>query len=310
MAYDDILTHVTMLRDAIRTDAYRKAIENVVRPGDRVLDFGCGTGVLSIFAERAGASKVYAVDRSNILGAARRIFADNECKNIELIAGDGFTVELPEQVDVVVSEWMGHFLFAEPMLDPLLRLRDKFLRPGGRIIPSICSLHLAPVTQGHEYETRSFLRNKPYGIDFSAVAEWPFYEAEAYKFDRGDIMPDSTRIATMDMLTLHATPRDLSGTIQCSESALCYGLCGWFDTEIAPGIDFSTGPLAPDTHWLQMYFPFDKPLALERGQTLDVKLRIVQLNNEHDGYEWEAKSLGETRSGDNIVHRAWLASSP
>src|SRR6266545_4845434 len=73
MSYDSIRSHLEMLQDSVRTEAYRDAIQQVVRPGDRVLDFGCGTGVLSIFAERAGAAAVYALDRSRMISVARVI---------------------------------------------------------------------------------------------------------------------------------------------------------------------------------------------------------------------------------------------
>lgn len=55
-----------MIKDFTRTDAYRKAIEynNEVFEGKVVLDVGCGSGILSIFAAKAGAKHVYAVDNS------------------------------------------------------------------------------------------------------------------------------------------------------------------------------------------------------------------------------------------------------
>ena len=34
------------------------------------------------------------------------------------------------QVDVIISEWMGNFLFKESMLDTVLMARDRFLKPG------------------------------------------------------------------------------------------------------------------------------------------------------------------------------------
>lgn len=58
-----------MLKDTVRTLAYRKAIvdNKHLFEGKIVLDVGCGTGILSMFAAKAGAKHVYAV-RSTAVG--------------------------------------------------------------------------------------------------------------------------------------------------------------------------------------------------------------------------------------------------
>ena len=64
-----------MLKDKVRTDAYKKAIDlnKDHFKGKVVIDIGCGTGVLSIFAARAGAQKVYAIENAEIALFAREI---------------------------------------------------------------------------------------------------------------------------------------------------------------------------------------------------------------------------------------------
>ena len=45
-------------------------------------------------------------------------------------------ITLPvKQVDIIISEWMGYFLLYESMLDSVLWARDKYLAPGGKMLP-------------------------------------------------------------------------------------------------------------------------------------------------------------------------------
>jgi type I protein arginine methyltransferase len=45
-----------------------------------------------------------------------------------------------DKVDIIISEWMGYFLLYESMLDSVLFARDKWLRPGGLMMPDRAKL--------------------------------------------------------------------------------------------------------------------------------------------------------------------------
>jgi protein arginine N-methyltransferase 1 len=45
--YAELEVHRTMIRDRVRTEAFQRAIESVVRPGDVVLDVGAGSGSMA-----------------------------------------------------------------------------------------------------------------------------------------------------------------------------------------------------------------------------------------------------------------------
>jgi len=46
----------------------------------------------------------------------------------------------PHSVDVLLSEWMGYCLLYETMLSSVLFARDKWLKPGGAILPDTASI--------------------------------------------------------------------------------------------------------------------------------------------------------------------------
>src|SRR5690242_2163452 len=98
-----------MIADAGRFDAYSQAIDRVVRPGDVVLEIGCGPGVFSLLACRAGASRVYAIETEDVIHLARELATANGLAGcITFLQGDSRKLELPERVNVIVSDIRGN----------------------------------------------------------------------------------------------------------------------------------------------------------------------------------------------------------
>lgn len=122
-----------MLKDTNRTLSYQRAIENNPEnfKDKIVLDIGCGTGILSLFAAKAGAKHVYAVDNAEVALFAREIVKANGFEDkITVYKGKMEEIEFPfkeGEVDIIISEWMGYFLLYESMLDCVLWARDKYL---------------------------------------------------------------------------------------------------------------------------------------------------------------------------------------
>ena len=103
-----------------------------------VLDLGCGTGILSMFAANAGARMVIGImDFSTNVKQAKEIVKDNKLDHvISIIRGKVEEVELPvPKVDIIISEWMGYCLYYESMLDTVLFATDKWLAVGGLVFP-------------------------------------------------------------------------------------------------------------------------------------------------------------------------------
>lgn len=271
-SYRDVLVHKMMLEDVIRTEAYERALQRYVEQGTTVIDFGCGTSILSIFASRFGAKQVFAVDRSPFIKTAEAIARLNGADNVKFFHGDHKTVSIPEQADILVSEWMGHFIFYEQMLEPLIHIRDKFLKAGGIMIPSEVTLYAGLVTDESVYEHLGFFKENPYDVDFSPIEDDPFFETSLETFLPNQLLKSVANLGTLDLSTIKAAPDVVSGTVVPEKEAVVYGLCGWFSAKLADDIILGTGPDDPITHWNQIFFPFLEPIKVTPQRELTIRI--------------------------------------
>ena len=144
----DLMNNVLL---KVRTLTYRNSMwhnKHLFR-GKVVLDVGCGTGILPMFAARAGAKMVIGVDMSSIVDHAKQIVKDNKLDDVvTIIRGKVEEISLPEgvdKVDIIISEWMGYCLFYESMLDTVLYARDKWLAPNGLMFPDRATLYVCGI---------------------------------------------------------------------------------------------------------------------------------------------------------------------
>lgn len=136
------------MQDFVRTSTYQKAIlgNSADFNGKVILDVGAGSGILSFFAVQAGANRVYAIEASNMANFAQQLVRANQTDDqISVVPGKIEEIELPQMVDVIISEPMGYMLYNERMLETYLHAR-KWLKPGGKMFPSEGDLHIAPFT--------------------------------------------------------------------------------------------------------------------------------------------------------------------
>lgn len=128
---------------------------------------------------------------------------------ITLIHGKVEEVELPvEKVDILISEWMGYFLFYESMLDTVLYARDKWLvdvksachvqKEGGLIFPDRAKLMLLGI-EDEEYRHRTIdcliirlqsfiVWDNVYGFKMNTIKEIALFEPLV------DVVPETQQI--------------------------------------------------------------------------------------------------------------------
>ncbi|MFE0189670.1 methyltransferase domain-containing protein [Streptomyces sp. NPDC059008] len=165
--------HDLMLGDHVRMAAFRAAVFEAVRPGDTVLDLGTGTGILARWALEAGADRVYGIDlNEKILDtAADRLTAAGFGDRFHPLAGLSFGLELPERVDLVISEIMGNLADNENFAAILADARRRFLKPGGTMLPRRVESYLVPVAaeRAHAQVARGVPEDAGSAADFAAL---------------------------------------------------------------------------------------------------------------------------------------------
>jgi len=125
------------LYDKQRTAYLQQAIFATVKEGDVVVDAGSGSGILGLFAAKAGASKVYCVELNPeyIHIIEQNAHINGLSDKIIPICADATTVVLPEKADVIISEIISGGFFYEPQLQVLAHLRQ-YLKAGGATVPA------------------------------------------------------------------------------------------------------------------------------------------------------------------------------
>lgn len=280
--YAEFEVHRTMIRDTVRTEAFRRAIDAVVRPGDVVLDVGAGSGILSVFAARAGAARVYAVEQTTIAVLAQEIAVANGVGDVvEVIQGDATDVELPQPVDVIVSEWLGGFGIDEGMLVPLIAARDRWLKPGGGMIPRVVTAWTALVHDRYLADTVRFLEDNPYDLRLDDLIDKTvheiLYSGTFRHLASTDLRSDPGPLWTTDAKTIplsHAQKPHVAETeLLVRDHGSANALALWFRADLAPGITLSVGPGDPPTHWGMTTAPLRAPVALTQSMVVRARVR-------------------------------------
>ncbi|KAF6096374.1 protein arginine methyltransferase 9 [Phyllostomus discolor] len=126
--------HFIMLNDTKRNMIYNAAIQKAVCLGSKsVLDIGAGTGILSMFAKRAGAHAVYACELSQTMYelACDVVAANKMAAGITLLHMKSLDIEIPkhipERVSLVVTETVDAGLFGEGIVESLIHAWEHLL---------------------------------------------------------------------------------------------------------------------------------------------------------------------------------------
>jgi len=288
-----------MIGDRVRTEAYARALQAVVRPHSAVLDIGTGTGILALLACRAGARRVYALETSDAIHLARELAtASGFAERVEFLQRDSIGVELPEQVDVVVSDLHGILPLFRAAVPALADARKRLLAPGGVLIPRRETLWTALGEAPATYERRMApWEENSFGFQLQparrvAANNWWKPRHESLR-----ILTEPRCWATLDYATIENPNAAAEIELQVESAGTAHGVVIWFDSELSNGVSFSNRPGAGGpTIYGCGFFPLKQPVPLEAGDQVHLSLRADLVGDDYV-WSWNTTITGGAAAG-------------
>jgi SAM-dependent methyltransferase len=281
--------HLSMLLDTARMDSYRRAIEATVKPGDVVVDIGCGTGILSFMACEAGAKKVYAIEGAAVIETAKELAIDNGfADRIEFLSGWSINLDLPEPADVLITETIGNAGLDEGIVAWISDARKRLLRPGAVMMPQRLRVWVAAVElfDDHRLISDWLLPELPY--DYSSAHRRAARTLWFTDILPGHLLGQPEVAADIDLTTAPDETTISTGLVQVDNNGTVHGLACWFDSLLCPGVTVDNGPTRTNSSWSQGFLPLAEPLSVTAGDQLDFGIS-VSADGEH--WTWQVERV-------------------
>jgi predicted RNA methylase len=288
--FERVFRHHAMLGDPIRMEAFSRAIRTSVRPGDVVVDIGTGSGILAFLAARAGARKVYAIELEEIVFEAKKLAVYNGlAEQVVFLQGFSDRLDLPEPVDVIVSETLGSFGLDECAARFLSDAKTRFLKPGGILIPEWVDLYVVPVEAPEIWNEQVGLWTESIqGVDYSPVL--------ADATSRRRIVPCIGRAGSLadpsllgrTVLGDEGSPSSWRIRTSLRRDGVLHGWVGYFRSGLTRDVMLSTGLEDPKTHWHQTFFPLPDRVAVRENDRLEGSFKAIP-DRTSMAWEWNTK---------------------
>jgi len=294
--YGDFRVHESMLADKVRNDTYYKAILKYVREGDAVIDLGAGSGLLSFFAALKNPRKVYAIEHNKqVLKAAELVAKYNGFNNIEFVNMNSKSFSLKEKVDVIVHDIMGHFVLDENMVESVVDLRDRLLKPRGKMLPNKFELFIEPVKITDQQHLPLIWEQKVHHVSFDCLKNMAheIRGPHGYQFISSGAVdyflcrPEGVLWIDLETIQANEIPKRIQYVRTVERDGRLDGFCAYFTVIFDDEIRFSRSPLDLPTPWGQKLFRVESKYY-KKGDRIEFSL-IMENVADRNTYRWSYK---------------------
>jgi type I protein arginine methyltransferase len=275
--------YADMIADAVRVDAYVRALRSVIRPQSFVVEIGTGIGVFAVLARQMGARRVVAIEPSDAIAVARLIANENDQPGIEFIQALSKDVTLSEPADVVFSDLRGVLPPFNGHLHSIIDARHRILAPGGALIPSADTLYAAVVEAPDSCadQTPPFTANGE--VKLEALRPFITNNWAKARFKPERLLTKPEAWATIDYRTVVDSHVEGTASFTVNRQGTAHGLAVWFDATLVDGVSFSNAPDQPQLIYGSAFFPWPDPVDLREGDRICVRLEARHVG---DDYVW------------------------
>lgn len=269
--------HREYLSDPARLEGYRRAIHAIVRPGMVVADVGSGTGILGLFALSAGAARLYSIEATGMIEVARALAAANGfADRFHAVQRHSSEADLPERVDVIVSDFVGRFGFDADILEIYPDAAARLLKPGGRLVPSGIALSVAPVEHADAQARIRFWAGRHTEFDLSPALEWAVNTGYPVRLDQRDLLAAPADVIDLGVSERPHVPLRASAAFSICRDGILHGLGGWMSARLGAGVTLTNSPLSPARiNRANVFLPLESPVSVERDDRLELALSIL-----------------------------------
>lgn len=277
----NLINHHYMLKDYVRLAAYRRAIENKVKPGSIAMDLGTGTGILAFFAAKAGADKVYAIEkRFDIVNLSKELAIENKIDSkIEYIIGNSAKVntsQITEKVDVFISEILGSGIFEENVIEYTIDARERFCKPDASLIPCKLDVYAFAYDAGRldDIGMEASEIERIYDLKLTKYKETlvNFIPARYERFNTSiyKVMTKQLLTKSVDFKTTQKAMFKDKLELEVLEDGNLNAFCAYFVAHLDEHTTLTNSPWAPITHWIQKVFVMQQSLKVQKGQKIPI----------------------------------------
>ena len=269
--------HIRLLSDAPRNEALIELLKRRA-PGARVLEVGCGTGLLSCIAAKLGAKEVFAVEPTPLVEVARALVEENRLPQVQVMEGRVEDLS-PQPVDLAFSELLNADPFYEGIVEAMYAARQ-WVVPGGHCAPQRLRVWIA-LTQGSGGSTEArhaaseLCRfEEAYGLKLGALKS-ALQCDESYRYFTSQVRLASAPCLAWDVALGDVEELDEVKTLQvpCQDPGPVGGAVVWFEALYDEGLIMQNPPGAGG-HWGHLAFDWSTERAVRSGDSVHIRLEI------------------------------------